>query len=733
MSMTLAPSHAPSAPPAWAAALVRGPVDLRRLWATLRRYRVVFAAVFLLVLAASILHATTATPVYTATASVMIDDRRHNVTPDQQQVLSDLPAETGVVDTEVEIMRSRALAGRVVDTLNLTADPEFNKALRKGGFSLFGHARSAADTTPDRERQRDATIDALINRIQVDRRGLTYVINIAVTSVSPAKAALLANTLADRYLTAQLDAKFEATQRANKWLEGRLGALRGEVTTAQQSVAQYQSSKGLLQATGSNLTEQRVAQLQSSESSAAADLAEKQARLNTARQQIANGGTGQDLGEALNSDLIRQLRVKLSDAVHQQQILSAKYGPRHPDVIAQENTQHQIEGDIQAEVNRIIASLQSDVNASQQRLGAIRSDLGQAQGTLASSKSAEVGMNSLQMNADAQSAVYKSLLDRFQQTSVQDGSLQSDAQMVSPAQTPLKPSSPNKKLDIALGVVLGAFAGVATVVGMEMWSGEVRTSDDVEKMLGVPAIGSVPTTKGATNQPPPKYLVDTPLSAFAESFRQLRAALRRADLDSPVKTLAVTSALPGEGKSTTSMCLARSIALGGQKTIAVDCDLRRRSLHTMLAVKPAVGLLEVLAGTATLADAIIVDEPSGCHILPLTASKFTPRDVFGTQAFARLVAHLKEHYDFVVLDCAPVLAVADTRVIAEVADGVLFLVQWQKTAARAVKYAISAVEAVGGKVLGVALTKVNLKAQAAYGYGDSGYYFRSYSNYYIEQ
>ena len=732
MAMTL-PLPPPTATPAWAAALVRGPVDLRRLWATLRRYRVVFALVFLLVFLGALLHATTATPVFTATSSVMIDDRHHNVTPDQQQVLSDLPDATGVIDTEVEIMRSRALAGRVVDALNLTADPEFNKALRKGGFYLFGHAKAPAPGEDQHRRERDATIDKLISRIQVDRKGLTYVINLSVTSVSPAKAALLANTLADRYLTAQLDAKFEATQRANRWLQGRLGALRSDVTNAEQSVASYQSSKGLLQATGSNLTEQRVAQLQASESSAAADLAEKQARLNTARQQLASGGTGQDLGEALNSDVIKTLRGKLSDAIHQQQQLSAKYGPRHPDVIAQENTQHQIETDIQAEVNRIVGSLQADVNASNQRLAAIRADLGQAQGTLASSKSAEVGMNSLQMNADAQSAVYKSLLDRFQQTSVQDGSLQSDAQVVSPAQIPLKPSSPNKKLDIALGIVFGLLAGITTVVGMEMWSGEVRTSDDVEKMLGVPSIGSVPTTKGATSLPPSQYLVDTPLSAFAESFRQLRAALRRADLDSPVKTLAVTSALPGEGKSTTSMCLARSIALGGQKTIAVDCDLRRRTLHTMLAIKPAVGLLEVLAGTARLEDAIIVDEPSGCHILPLTASKFTPRDVFGTQAFAKLVAHLKANYDFVILDCAPVLAVADTRTITEVVDGVLLLVQWQKTAARAVKYAITAVESVGGKVQGVALTKVNLKAQASYGYGDSGYYFRSYSNYYVEQ
>ncbi|MCR5876532.1 CpsD/CapB family tyrosine-protein kinase [Phenylobacterium sp. J426] len=249
-------------------------------------------------------------------------------------------------------------------------------------------------------------------------------------------------------------------------------------------------------------------------------------------------------------------------------------------------------------------------------------------------------------------------------------------------------------------------------------------------MLATPAIGSVPTTRTESSQPPPEFLIDKPLSAFAESFRTLRTSLQRADLDRPVRVLALTSSLPAEGKSTTSLCLARSSALAGQSTIVVDCDVRRRGLELILKERPTVGLLEVLSGQSPLEDAVFVDQPSGAHVLPVVGAKFTPREVFNTQAFADLLAKLRSQYQQVILDCPPVLAVADTRVIAKQADGVIFLVRWQKTPARAARLALDGLQSVGARVIGVALTQVNLKAQAAYGYGDSGYYYRSYADYY---
>lgn len=710
---------------AWAQALVRGPFDVRRLVVTLRRYWMVFALVLGSVLVLDALYTFTRTPLFTASASVMIDQRQRSVTQ-MQEVMSDLPAQTTVVDTQVELIRSRTIAGRVVDDLGLVRDPEFNARLRGG---LFGKPAPAA--TPEAQRrQREATINAVLSRLKVERRGLTFVIDIRFTSQNPAKASQVATAFAERYLTSQLDAKLEATDRANRWLAQQVERLGGEVRQSEQAVAQYQAQRGLLAATGSQLTEQRVSQLLANESQAAADLAEKQARLNSARQQLARGGSGEDIGEALASDVVKQLRVQLSEEQRRQNELLQRYGPQHPEVLKSRDTQSQLRSSIQGEVQRIINSLQADVNAAQQRVGALRADLGSARGELATSKSAEVGLNQLQRSATASGTLYQSFLQRLQETSSQQGALESDAQIVAPAQLPLSPSSPRKALNIGVGLVLGLLLATASVVGLEMWSGEVRTSEDVERMLATPAIGSVPTTRTESSQPPPEFLIDKPLSAFAESFRTLRTSLQRADLDRPVRVLALTSSLPAEGKSTTSLCLARSSALAGQSTIVVDCDVRRRGLELILKERPTVGLLEVLSGQSRLEDAVFVDQPSGAHVLPVVGAKFTPREVFNTQAFADLLAKLRSQYQQVILDCPPVLAVADTRVIAKQADGVIFLVRWQKTPARAARLALDGLQSVGARVIGVALTQVNLKAQAAYGYGDSGYYYRSYADYY---
>lgn len=712
-------------PAAWAQALVRGPFDMRRLVVTLRRYWVVFAIVLGTVLALDAAYTFTRTPLFTASSSVMIDQRQRSVT-DMQEVVSDLPAQTAVVDTQVELIRSRALAGRVVDDLGLVRDPEFNGALRPGLFR-----RATPGNTPEAQRrQREATINAVLSRLKVDRRGLTFVIDIRFTSESPAKASRIASTFAERYLTSQLDAKLEATERANRWLSSQVERLGGQVRQSEQAVAQYQAQSGLLAATGSQLTEQRVSQLLASESTAAADLAEQQARLSSARQQLARGGSGEDIGEALASDVVKQLRVQLAEEQRRQNELLQRYGPQHPEVLKSRETQTQLRNNIQAEVQRIINSLQANVNAAEQRLAAIRANLGGARGELAASKTAEVGLNELQRSATASGTLYQSFLQRLQETSSQEGALESDAQIVAPAQLPLSPSSPRKALNLGVGLVLGLLLATASVVGLEMWSGEVRTSEDVERMLGVAAIGSVPTTKTESSQPPGEFLIAKPLSAFAESFRTLRTSLQRADLDRPVQVLALTSSLPAEGKSTTSLCLARSSALAGLKTIVIDCDVRRRGLELILKNRPTAGLLEVLSGQATLADAIFLDEASGAYVLPVVGAKFMPREVFSTKAFVELLNVLRNHYQQVILDCPPVLAVADTRIIAKHADGVIFLVRWQKTPARAARLALDALQSVGARVIGVALTQVNLKAQAAYGYGDSGYYYRSYANYY---
>jgi capsular exopolysaccharide synthesis family protein len=372
---------------------------------------------------------------------------------------------------------------------------------------------------------------------------------------------------------------------------------------------------------------------------------------------------------------------------------------------------------------------------ARQRVLSLEASLTGGKGPLEGNNAASVELADLQRKADAASALYESLLNRAKQTSAEQGEETSDARVVSHAKVPLRPSVPNVALNLALGLMLGLAGSVGAVLLMETLDSGLATSEDVERVLGLPHLGAVPlldsTTGGKPSTVSPgQFILSKPLSAFAEAFRNLRTSILFSKVDSPVRVILVTSALPGEGKTTTTFCLGRSMALAGAKVVVVDCDLRRRNINELLQIEPEVGLVEVLQGTASLEEALLYDEPSGAWFLPLAKSAHTPKDLFGSAAMDRLIENLRAQFELILLDTAPVIPVSDTRILAPKADVVVFLVQWRKVPRKAIEGAISLLKSVGADIAGVALTLVDARLQAKYGYGDSGYYYRSYRKYY---
>lgn len=740
----------PGGAPAWRQALSQSlgqAIDPHRLIATFRRRLKLFLVIAAAVMLAAVVFTVRATPLFTATANVMIDTRQQQVV-DTQAVLSGLSADSGVVDTEVEILRSRHLAERVVDTLKLDQDPEFNPAL--GSPGLLATVKNAAGAiltgaAPDAARERlsemeaqkakERVVDAVLSRLKIRRAGLTYVMNVQFTSENPAKAAKIANTFADRYLLEQLEAKFDATRQANQWLNGRLAELRIEVQQAETAVEQYRIANNLLSASGATLTEQEISTYNQQLATVRAQQAEDEARLRTARAQLARGSTGEDVGEALGSTVVQQLRAQRATVSGRVADLSGRYGPRHPDMIRAQRELTDIDAQIQAEIQRIISNLEARVQVARERTGSMASSLGSARGTLAANNAASVRLNELTRNADSARTLYQSFLDRFKETSAQEGIEQSDARIVSRAKIPTSQSAPNVPLNLAVGLLLALAGGVAGVVLAEMLDSGMVTADDVEQRLGVAHLGAVPLASSVSeplsaDETPVDYIARKPLSAFSEAVRALRTSILYAGGPSAASVIALTSALPGEGKTTTSLCLARVSAQAGSRVVIVDCDLRRRNVNRLLGVEPKVGLVQVLTGEAKLDDALMLDEPTGAMVLPLTSDSFTPRDLFGSAAMDQLLADLRQRFDLVILDTAPVLAVADTRVLSGKADATVFLARWRKTPEKAIQTGIRLLQQAGGTVAGVALTQVDMNAQARYGYGDAGYYYADYKKYY---
>lgn len=725
--------------------------DLRGLWLAFRRRLALFFAIAALVLLAIIVVTFQMTPQYTASAQVMLDPRDREVV-DLQAVVSGLPPDSAVVDTEVEILRSRALANRVIDELNLMADPEFNPALRDpegvaraagavGGFfgGLFaaispgGPSRSISPAD-EADLHRAETIESLQRALSVRREGLTFVIDVAATSESPQKAAAIANAYADKYLVEQLEAKFDATRTANEWLEGRLADLREEVNAREQAVETYRAEAGLLNAEGETLTERQVADLNAQIILQRADLAEKQARLGAVRNLVSSGGSNQEISEALSSDVIRELRSQRAEVVRRQAELSSRYGERHPEMLKVRRELADIEAEIEREAERIVTSLSNEVDVARQRVASMEGSIGRLRGEMVQNNSELVRLRELERDAEASRALYESFLTRFRQTSEQQSLQEADARIISRASIPAEASAPNLPMNLALGLILALVAGSGAVFVAETFDQGLATKADMERELGLPALALIPGVPRAyaSRDNAAGYALDKPLSSYAESLRALRAAVLFGRGHGDVKVVAITSAVPREGKTATSLALGRVSAKLGSRTLVIDADLRRSMLTRTAGLTPRAGLLEVLDGRATLDDAITREQASGLDILPLTGEDRSASDVFGRRDMRELLQAVRERYEFVILDTAPAMAVAETRILSTAVDAVVLLARWRKTPRAVVKAALDALAHVDAPVAGAALTQVNLSAEGRYGYG-SGYggsYYKYYSKYY---
>lgn len=684
--------------------------DPGHLWMVFRRHLWLFLAVGAAVLALVALRTLTMVPVYTSTASVVIEPRKNDVIK-VDSVVPDLPAQSDVVDTEVRMITSPTLAMRVVTDLS------------RQGYDMGPVAT---------ETQLERAAAKLSRNVAVVRAGLTYVIDITASSDNPDMAAAIANTIARQYVASQKDAKVGATRSANVWLNQRLAELRSAAGAADAALQNYKVRNGLMSAQGATMAEQEVSSLNQQISLARADLAEKQGRLAAARAQLSRGGGGADVGAALGSGTVGGLRAREAEASQNLAQLEARYGPLYPDVQTAKSQLADIRAQIQQEINRILSSLEADVRVASSRLGSLQGSQSSARGALASNSTAQVGYMELERRAEASKQIYEAFLNRSKETAAQEGLQQPDARISSFGAVPALPDSPNYPIATLFGIIAALVAGLIAVGLAEYLQRGVQTKADVERRLRVRYAGAVPSLESTLSgmretEAPQDYIVSHPFSSFAESFRSLRAFVA---LRSRARALAISSPLPQEGKTTTSVCLARTAALAGTSTVLVDCDLRRRGTSSLLLREPRAGLVEVLTGEARLDDALVLDEPSGLYVLGTSESPATTFDPLTPANLDKLIKQLKERFEFIVIDTAPVLGVADARAVAAAVDSVLVITRWSKTSINAAETAIELLLDANANVAGLALTQVDIRRYASTGQSDVYGYHKKFSGYY---
>ena len=718
--------------------------DPNQVFRAFRRRLPLFFITLLTVFAAIAAWTFQATPVFSTNAAVIIDARETNVI-DFGSVLSGLPPDSAVVDTEVEIIRSRILAEKIVRRLDLVSSPEFNPRLRepgtmdqvKGGLKsvlngVFSSPDSEVrprDAAMDERAEIDAVVDSFLSKTNAYRIGTTYGIAISASSTDPVLAASIANEISDQYLLEQLDAKYEATRRANAWIEDRLAELRDELNDAESLVEAYRSASGLFTSGATTLNEQQMTDLNAQLIVQRADLAEREARLSSVRQVAQSGGSAAASSEALQSPVVGELRRQQAEINREKADLENRYLPNHPEIQRINQEIANVNSEIQNEIRRIVSNLESEVTIARQRLNSLERNLSTMRATLAENNRASVRLRELERNAEASRTTYETYLERYKQIDDQEGLAQADARILSRATVPGAPSFPKTSLNLVIGIILGGMFGVLIVIVTESLNSQISTGEDVESNFKVPFLGNFPQLKGSGRKDPADYLVNNPMSSYAEALRNLRASLLFADLDSTIKTVAVTSSQPNEGKSTLTYGLGRMSAMSGTRTLIIDGDFRRRQLSTVsVGDEPVNGFLECLFGECTIEEAIVKDDKTDLHILPLTADRHTPRDVFGSRVFDEILERLKQEYDLIIFDTGPILLMAETRVLTSKVDQVVVVARWLKTNRAALKQTLSILTDFGATVTGIAINRVDVDKYHRQGYGHSGY--RSYSKYY---
>ena len=711
---------------------------IKEILSTFRRRKVFIAVITAVLFAAIAGYVFTCTPLFTSRLYMLFELQPAKVIDFKAELLGSMQAEAALLG-EIEVLKSRKLAVRVIKDLALDTEPEFNPKLRE--WAWFGWMRvwaesylsgfygleTAMSETERRELEEQQVVDEFLDHLKVGETGRSRVVEVSFTSESPGKASQVANTLAEKYLQMQFERTFEITQRASTWLTERIEEMRDKSEETEKAMASYRKAHGLLQGQQNEpLINEEISNLNARLTEASMDRIKAEATLAQVLRDV-NSRNVDSISKVLDSTLVQRLREQETELTRKEAEFREEFGARHPRMIQLQAEKQRFKEVVENEVKKLLRNLDNEVTVARKREKTLSDKLSQVKADLATANQAYAGLNSLERIAESNNL----LLDKFltgrlelaaQQTTTVAQS--AAAYVMSPALIPTRPSFPWKGAMLGGGLIVSLIAASLLAFLIDHINSTFRSAPQVEDVTGLPVLSLIPVSNDSRSRPIIGEVIRQPMSRFSEAIRGVYTRLMLVGPALRLPTcLLFLSANPGEGKTTVALSTARLIATqSGKRVILVDADLRRSDVARRMRLEEGPGLAGALAGDYAYSDAVQRDPLSPMDVL-LSGRRTTHRMTsLPYDKLQVLLDVMKKQYDVIVIDSPPLFALSDPHILTAIADATVLVVQWGKTPRKVVTYALELLTHSSAKIAGVVLSKVRLQRLAGYGQGDAGYY-----------
>lgn len=694
--------------------------DLMAIYVALYRNRWSMLAILLVTLAMGIAVTVLTTPIYRAAASVQIDQEREKVlgTENNQDMATLMDAER-FLQTQLDILRSRTMAIAVAEESNLFNNEVFLKAMDEDVVTNAGPSQTLDEAK--REQVIKILRDNLTLSLPVDSR----VVQISFDSSDPRLAARIANSFADSFIRGNLQRRFNSSSYARDFLREQLEAAQLKLAKSERAAVDYAQSTDIVDTSGggtdasrkkSSLTVDSLVELNQKLSIAVAERISAEARWNRVRSVSVLS-----LPQVQDNDAVQRLvqqRAELQAAYREE---AERRKEDYPSMRRADARIDQLDREIQQIAGDIRQGIRSEYEIARRTEQALRSQVTNFRKQSQEEQTDSVQLSILEREAETNREQYDFLLKRFNELTAEAGVQSNNLSVVDRAIPSTKPVSPNAFVNILGAVVLGFMLAIGFAVLRESLFSKIRTPDDVSRILHLPVLGAVPD---AGNEIQAHEALSDSKSSFSEAINSIRTALLLSSRSGLARSLAFTSTQPGEGKSTTCYALAYALARSGKRMLIIDADLRRPNQHKIFGLDNKKGLSDLLAKSAELTDVIRKDGTAGVHVITAGPIPPNPGELINTDSLSALIEECLKTYDCVLVDCPPVLGLADAIVSASAVEGVVYIAESGRNHRRGAITSVQRLNGSGTPIVGVIVTRFVADST---GYSDAYTYTYHYS------